>query len=157
MLRQDELAIIKAISSLQVSQALRELWSALAAIKKKMTAVAAGIRSNARGGALKASSQLAGKRKDHELLSSGDSMEPANRSPAPDSWSTLLLALLLVTGEQADIGNRQLASSEGGATYAAVLAGDHTAGDKWAAQAHSHRFGPVRIRCLNRESEQAHV
>jgi hypothetical protein len=126
MLRQDELAFIKAISSLQLSPAfLREVRSALASRKKK-TAVAAGSRSTAHGGGPKASSQLAGKRKANELLSSGDSTEPVNRRPAPDTGSTLLTASLSVTGEQAAISSRQLGPSEGGATYAAVLAGDVT-------------------------------
>jgi hypothetical protein len=109
MLRQDELAFIKAISSLQVSPAL-------------LREVAAGSRSTARGGGPKAYSQLACKRKVNELLSSDDSMEPANRRPSPDIGS----ALLPVTGEQAAIGSRLLGPSEGGATYAAVLAGDIT-------------------------------
>jgi hypothetical protein len=62
MLRQDELAFIKAISSLQVSPAhLRELRSALASRKKRKTAVSAGSRSTAHGGGPKVSSQLAGK------------------------------------------------------------------------------------------------
>jgi hypothetical protein len=78
--------------------------------------VAAGSRSTARGGGPKASSQLAGKRKANELLSSGDSMELANRRPAPATGSALLPAFLSVTDEQAAIGSRQLGPSEGGAT-----------------------------------------
>jgi hypothetical protein len=118
MLRQDELAFIKAIASLQVSLALlRELRSALASRKKKKkTAMAAGSRSAAGGGGPKASSQLAGKRKANELLSSGDSMDPTNRRPAPDTGSVLLPASLSVTGEQAAISSQQLGPSEGGAS-----------------------------------------
>jgi hypothetical protein len=41
--------------------------------------------------------------------------------------SALLPALLSVTGEEVGICNRQLVLSEGGSTYAAVLAGDFTA------------------------------
>jgi hypothetical protein len=85
--------------------------------------VSAGSRSTARGGGPKAISQLAGKRKANELISSGDSMEPAKRRPANDTGSTLLPAFSSVTGEQAAIGSRQLGLSEGGVTCAAVLAG----------------------------------
>jgi hypothetical protein len=53
-------------------------------------------------------------------------MEAANRRPAPDTGSALLPGLLSLTGEQAAIASRQLGQSEGGATYAAVLAGDVT-------------------------------
>jgi hypothetical protein len=55
-----------------IAAVLRELRSALAARKKKKTAVAGGSRSTACGVGPKASSQLAGKRKANELLSSGD-------------------------------------------------------------------------------------
>jgi hypothetical protein len=148
MLRQDELAFIKAISSLQVSLALlRDVRSALAARKKK-TAVAAGSRSTTRGGGPKASSQLAGKRKANELLSSGDSMEPANKRPAPDTGSALLPALLLVTGEQAAIGSQQLGTSEGGATYAAILAGDVTL---------QERSGPLKPTAMDSDPSESTV
>ena len=43
--------------------------------------------------------------------------------PAPRAGSALLPAKSSVTGEQAAVGSRQLGPSEGGATYAAVLAG----------------------------------
>jgi hypothetical protein len=70
--------------------------SALVATNKMKTAVAAGNRNSARGGGQKASSQLVGKRKANELLSLGDSMEPANRHPAPDTGSARQPALLPV-------------------------------------------------------------
>jgi hypothetical protein len=68
MLRQDELAFIKAISSLQVLPALlRELRLALTSRKK--TAVCAGSCSTTNGGGPKDSSQLEGKRKANALIS----------------------------------------------------------------------------------------
>ena len=77
MPRQDELAFMKAISTLQVSPALlKELRLAVAPRKKKV-AVPAGGRSTTLGSRTRASQQLAGKRKANELASSGDSMEPA--------------------------------------------------------------------------------
>ena len=109
MLRQDELAFLKAISSFQVSPAmLRELR--LAMIKKKRPAVPAVRRSAPAG----SGSSASGKRKASELTSSGDSMEPANRRPAPRPLPLPETA----TGEKAASGSRQPVSW---ATYAAVL------------------------------------
>jgi hypothetical protein len=128
MLRQDELAFIKAHSTFQVSPAvLKELRVALSRRKKK-PAVPAGSRSTAPGrgaGAhLQPSRELAGKRKANELASSGGSPEPANRRAAPSEGSAPLPASTsAVTGEQAASCSRQLGPPEGGATYAAVLAG----------------------------------
>ena len=83
-------------------------------------------RSTAPEGGPKASqrpaSQHAGKRKANELASSGDSIEPANRRPAPGARSEPLPAISSVTGELAAVGSRQLGPPEGGVTYAAVLA-----------------------------------
>jgi len=122
MPRQDELAFMKAISTLQVSPALlKELRLAMVRRKKK-PAVPAGRRSTTSGSGTRASLQLAGKRKANELASSGDSMEPANRSPAPGAGSVLLYATSTVTSEQAAAGSRQPGPSGGGATYAALLA-----------------------------------
>ena len=61
--------------------------------------------------------------KANNLASLGDSMEPAIRRPAPDAGSAPLPATSSATGEQAVDGSRQLGPPEGGATYAAVLAG----------------------------------
>jgi hypothetical protein len=78
MLRQDDYAFIKAISSLHVSPALlREVRSALAARKKKeKTVVATRSRSTPREFGIKAFSQLVGKREANELISSGDRWSP---------------------------------------------------------------------------------
>ena len=62
-----------------------------------------------------------GKRNTNELAISCSSMEPANRIPTSGAWSALLSAISLVTGEQDSVSKRQIAQSEGGVTYAAVL------------------------------------
>jgi len=73
MLKQDELAFIKAVSTMQPSPALlKELRTALASSKKKRkTVVAAGSRGTTLSGGPKASqrptSLKAGKRKANEL------------------------------------------------------------------------------------------
>ena len=128
MLRQEELAFIKAISTLQLSPAiLKELSMALSRRKKKPV-LPAGIRSTTSGcGARtpqRSSGLLAGKRKANELASSGESLEPANRRPAPrDGSAPLPVSALAVTGELVASCSRQVVSAEGGVTYAAVLAG----------------------------------
>ena len=77
MLRQEELAFIKAISTIQPSPALlKEIRTALALSKKKRkTVVSAGNRGTTLSGAPQASqhppSLKAGKRKANELVSSG--------------------------------------------------------------------------------------
>ena len=107
MLRQDELAVIKAISTLHLSPALlKELRLAMSRWKNK-PAVPAGSRSTCARAAQRPSSQPAGKRKANELVSSGDSMEPANRFPAPGAESAPLPANSSVTGEQAAVGSLQ--------------------------------------------------
>ena len=126
-LRQDELAVFKAIPTLQLSPAiLKELRMALSR-RNKNSAVSAGSRSTAPGGVAGApqrpSGQLPGKRKN-KLGSLGDSSEPANRRPAPSEGSTPLpSSASAVTGEIATSCSRQLGPPESGATYAAVLAG----------------------------------
>ena len=134
MLKQEELAFIKAVSTLQVTPALlRELRTALST--RNRTVVPARFRGRAPGGGPRTSqrppSRQAGKRKANELANSGDSMEPAIRRPAPDAGSTPI-PTKPPTGEQAANSSRQLGPPEGGSTYAAVLAGSaaptHTSG-----------------------------
>jgi hypothetical protein len=125
MIRQEELAFIKFISTFQLSPALlRELRMTLS---RRKPLVPAGSRSTTSGGGTRASQrppgQLAGKRKSNELASSGDWSEPAIRRPAPSGGSAPLPAIFSVTGELAAVGSRQLGPPEGGVTYAAVLAG----------------------------------
>ena len=129
MLRQEKFAFIKAISTLQLSPALlKELSLALSSRKKKKkTVMSAGSHSTAPGGGPKASqrpsSQHAAKSKANVLASSGDSIEPANRCPAPGAGSVPLPAISSFTSELAAVGSRQLGPPEGGVTHAAVLAG----------------------------------
>ena len=90
MLREDELAFIKAISTFQMSQALlKELRLAMARRKRK-PAVPAGKRSTTSGSGARSSQQLVGKRKANELASTGDPMEPAHRRSEPTAWSAPL-------------------------------------------------------------------
>jgi hypothetical protein len=103
MLRQDEFAFMKVISTLQVSPALLK-ESRLAMAQGKKLAVPAGRRSTTSGSGTRASQQLAGKRKANELARSGDSMESANRRPAPGAGSVPLPATSVVTDEQAACG-----------------------------------------------------
>ena len=120
MLRQEELAFVKAISTMQLSPAiLKELRMALSRRKKKPV-VPAGIRSTtSASGAGAPQRLLAGKRKANELLSSGDSSEPAIRRPAPDAGTAPLPANSSeVTGEHAASCSRHLVSPEGKETYA---------------------------------------
>jgi hypothetical protein len=127
MLRQEELACLKAISTSQLSPAvLRELRTALSRRKKKPV-VPAGSRSTAPGGGTgvpqRPTGQLAGKGKANKLSSSGDSSEPVKSCPAPcDGSAPLPASAPAVTGEQAATCSRQLGPPEGGVTYAAVLA-----------------------------------
>ena len=91
MLRQEELAFIKATSMLQLSPALlKELKLAMS--HRKKPALPAGSRSTTSGSGATASQQLAGKCKANELASSGNLMEPANRRPAPGAGSAPLLS-----------------------------------------------------------------
>ena len=112
MLRQNELAFMKAISTLQVTPALvMELWLAMAQRKKK-PAVPAGTS----GSGTRATHQLTGKRNANDLGSSGNSMEPDNRCPAPGAGSLTLPAKSSVTGAQSARGRQQHDPSVVGAT-----------------------------------------
>jgi hypothetical protein len=128
LLRQEEIAFVKAISTLQLSATvLGELRMALSQRKKKPM-VPAGSRYTAPGRGARApqrqTGQLAGKRKANELASSSDSSEPAKRRPEPSEGSAPLPAKApAVTGEQSPSCSRQLGPPEFGATYASVLAG----------------------------------
>ena len=71
MLRQDELAFIKAVSTFQISPALlKELRLAMA--RRKKPAVLTGRRSNTSRSGARTTQQLVAKRKANELGSSGD-------------------------------------------------------------------------------------
>ena len=76
------------------------------------------------GASQRTSRQLAGKRKANAVASSGESFEPANRRTAFGNGSAPLPASAsAVTGDKAAACSRQLRPPEGGATYAAILAG----------------------------------
>jgi len=128
MLSQDELALLKALSNVQQSPAfLKELRKAVANGKKKRATVPAGSRSTSFGGAYiasyRSSAKVAGKRKAIELASSGDSSVPATRRRVPGAGSAQQPATSSgATGVQVTTGGRQIVSSEGGSTYAAVVA-----------------------------------
>ena len=120
MLRQEELAFIKALSKVETSPLLlRELKKAVTAGKKKALAAR---KANASVGEARTSRDplllSAPKRKAEELSGSDYLSEPASR-PAPQHQ--LLPATATATGEQAASGSRQPGSSGVGAMYAAVL------------------------------------
>jgi hypothetical protein len=128
MLRQEELAFFKALSTLSLSPAVVKELRMVLSRRKKRPVVPAVIRGTTSGGEARAlllpSGQLAGKRKSNELASSGVSFEPANWRPASNDGSTPLPASApAVTGEEAATCSRQRGSPEGGATYTAVLVG----------------------------------
>ena len=155
MIRQEELAFVKAISTMQLSPAiLKELRMALSRRKKKPV-VPAGIRSTTSASGARAPqrlpSLLAGKRKSNELVSLGDSSEPANRRPATGAGSAPLPA---VTGEHAAFCSRHLVTRGGrGDVRSSIGWVRRPSSAKWVPQAHSHGFRPVRIRCLIRDSQ----
>jgi hypothetical protein len=108
---------------------LKEVRIALS--RRKKPAVPAGRRTTApgrgAGASLRPSGELVGKRKANELATSGGSHEPANRRLAPSDGSAPLPASTsAITGEHATSSSRQLRPPEGGATYAAILAGPVT-------------------------------
>jgi hypothetical protein len=146
MLRQEELAFIKALSTFQVSPAvLKELRTALSR-KKKRPAVPAESRSTAPGG-------RAGAPNDHQNSS--------RASAKPTSWLARATHPSPQTGAQRRV--RASACERIGshgrtscfmqpATRSARGWGDvrgclsrnsRPVSAKWAAQAHSHGFGPV--------------
>jgi len=128
MLRQEELAFVKAISTMQLSPAILKELRMASYRRKKKPVVPAEIRSTTSAGGARAPqrlpSLLASKRKANELASSGDSSEPAIRHSAPDAGSAPLPANSSeVTGEHAASCSQHLVSPEGGEKYASVLAG----------------------------------
>ena len=127
MMKQEELAFNKDVSTLQVTPSLlKELMTGLSS-RKRRTVVSAGICGRAPGGGTSSSqrppSRLAGRHKTTELANSGDAMEPAITRPASDARSAPLPATSSATGQQAANGSRQLDPPEGGSTYASVFEG----------------------------------
>ena len=78
MLRQEELAFIKAMSTLQVSPALLKELKMVLSSRKKKSVVSAGSHNTAPGGGPKSSqrpsSRITDNRKANELASSGNFM-----------------------------------------------------------------------------------
>lgn len=109
-LKQDELAFIQTISTLQLSTALLKMLRLAMFWRKKNPSVPNGSRRTS-GSRVRAaqllSTQLAGNRKANELSCSGNTMEMANRRPPPGAESEPLPANSYVTGEQAAFGRRK--------------------------------------------------
>jgi hypothetical protein len=106
MLRQEELAFLKAISTIQPTQALlKDLRTALSTRRKKKTVVSTGSHGTTLSGGPKASQRSPAlnrdKHKANWLVNPGDSTEPAKRCPAPGAGSAPPPALTSVPGEQA--------------------------------------------------------
>jgi hypothetical protein len=136
MLRQEELAFIKAISNIDLSPVfLRGLRKAVEAGKEK--ALAASKANTTSASALERQMRVG-----NEALTSRDSQqlavrerkakrafqlrlpsEPASRRPAPGHLFSDGPPAQGTTGELAAQSNRQVGSTEGGLTYAAVVAG----------------------------------
>ena len=140
MLRQDELAFIKALSTLQRKLATYR--------KKKVPTMSAGRRSTSSGSGSRASQRHAGKRKANEIASFGDSSEPANRRPATGAGAMPLPATTTVTGEQAAASSRQPGTSVLGATYAVVLA---------ANAAQSQPSGTLKPTAMDSETSESSI
>jgi len=77
MLRQEEVSIIKAISTLELSPTLLKELRLARSHRKQKPPVPAGNRRTTSGRGARVSQQLVGKRKSKELASTGDSLEPA--------------------------------------------------------------------------------
>ena len=86
------LAFTVVISTLQLSPVLLKELRLVMVRRKKKPAVPAGRRSTISGSGTRASQHLTGKRKANELTISCDSMESANRRPAPGAGTTNLPA-----------------------------------------------------------------
>jgi hypothetical protein len=133
MLKEGELAFIKAMSNTELSSVLlRELRKAMTAAMKKALAASKAIVTTA--SALEHNSEVRieaqtclelphPKRKSEELSSSDCPSEPASRRPAPGYLFDDGPAAQGPTGEQAAQSSRQLGPTEGELAYAAVVAG----------------------------------
>jgi hypothetical protein len=136
MLKQEELAFIKAIGSMELSPVLlRELRKSMAAAKKKKAISAASSHASAPAlvhscGAdagvrapLDSVQSNLGKRKVEELPSQDCVTEPDTRRPAPGHPLEDVPETQGTTGELAAKSSRQLGSTEGRLAYATVVAG----------------------------------
>jgi hypothetical protein len=129
MLKQEELAFMKAISTLELSPALlRVLRRALAASKRRK-ALAPG-KAKPSGEVVdevqsshKPLQLSAGKRKAAELSTSDGVSEPAARRPSPSALAVEASAAVCAADELTAGTSRQPRPMEGGPAYAAVVAG----------------------------------
>ena len=149
----EELAFVKAISTMQLSPAiLKELRMAMSRRKKSQWCLRGSAAPHLQvvpEPPKRLPSLLAGKRKANGLASSGDSSEPAIRRPAPDAGSAPLPAnSSAVTGEHAASCSRHLVSPEGGETYATVLAG---------SAAPHQPSGPLKPTAMNSDPSESAV
>ena len=137
MLKQDEVAFIKALSNIELSQVfLREMRKAMAARNKKKALVAPKLnatsasdleRQSGVGGDARTSRDSpqpsVSKRKADALSSSDCPSEPASCRHAPGHLFDDGPATQGTTGELAAQSSRQLGATESGLAYATVVAG----------------------------------
>jgi hypothetical protein len=128
MLKQEEVAFVKALTNVELSPIfLRELKKAMAAGKKRKALAASKATSAAAlerpvGEAWTTRDSLS-KRKAEELSSSDCPSEPASRRPAPGHLFDDGPEAQGTTGELAALSSRQLGPTVGGLVYAAVAVG----------------------------------
>jgi len=148
MLRQEELAFIKAISTLRLSPAiLKELKMAMSRRKKK-PAVPVGIHSTiSASGAQSPQRLLASKRKANELAS----------HQAPSTWRWVRASAREIIGSHGRtrcILQPAPRVPRGRGDVRGCLGWvRRPSSAKWVAQAHSYGFRPIWIRCLVRDSQ----
>jgi len=136
MLRQEELAFIKSVGSVELSPVLlRELRKAMAAANKKKAlsattpnaSASALVHPGGAGGGIRTSLDSVQpnvcKRKAQELSNQDCTTEPASRRPAPGHLFEDGPQVQGTTGELAAQSSRQLGSAEGRLAYAMVVAG----------------------------------
>jgi hypothetical protein len=114
MLRRDDVAFLKALTSTKVSPALLRELKRIVAEKKKRRGPAVPVGRRGPDGpdlSHHPPKQLAAKRRAAEMAGSGGSPEPAARRLVTDADSVRLPASTSrATGERADTGGQQLVS-----------------------------------------------
>jgi hypothetical protein len=154
MLKQEELAFMKAISTLQLSPALlRELRRTMAASKRRK-ALAPG-KAKPSGEVVdevqsshKPLQLPAGKKKATKLSTSDGVSEPAARCPAPSALAVEASAEAFAADELTAGTSRQPRSMEGGPAYAAVVAERAVPRQENGPLKLSQRIGYSRTCCL---------
>jgi hypothetical protein len=124
MLRQEELAFIKAIGTMELSPVLlRELRKAMAVAKKKVLASIASTGGDVGEAPTFLEQPNVSVRKAEELSSTDCTDEPANRRPAPRHLFKEVPEVQGTTGETAAQSSRQLGFAEGRLASVTVVAG----------------------------------